>query len=103
MSISDELGQVLLKRKIIMVGITFHNAAEVSAWGDRKPLIIPDYNTNNRGVDRLEIATGRKSCKRRTACWPLTIFHNITDRGEKKKGELCKCHCIYTSTVRDRI
>lgn len=78
-STSHELGHVLLKKKIIMVGITLHNAAEVSARGNRKPAIILDYNTNNRRVDNLDIVTGTKSCKRGTARWPLTIFHNNTD------------------------
>lgn len=65
------------KNKNVILMSTLHKAAEVSAREDRKPAIILDYNANKGGVDNLDKVT--YSCKRRTARWPLTIFHNIID------------------------
>ncbi|CAJ1059672.1 activating transcription factor 7-interacting protein 1 isoform X3, partial [Xyrichtys novacula] len=124
---SRELGQVLLKKRITMVGTvrrnkpelppaltatrgrevfsskfaftqdttvvscmpknsknvilmsTLHKAAEVSTREDKKTAIILDYNANKGGVDNLDKVTGTYSCKRKTARWPLILFHNIID------------------------
>lgn len=88
-SASHEIGHVLLKKKIIMVGITLHNAAEVSARGNRKPAIILDYNTNNRRVDKSELPDGLSQYSTIT----------LTYRGENKNGEVSNCHCRHTSIV----
>ncbi|TWW71426.1 hypothetical protein D4764_17G0009090 [Takifugu flavidus] len=88
---SYELGQQLLKRKITMVVSylpkknknvvlsTLHRDSDISDRGDRKPVIILDYNRNKGGVDNLDKVIGTYSCRRMTARWPLVIFHNIID------------------------
>lgn len=50
------------KKNVILMSI-LHKVAEVSAWEDRKPAIILDYNANKGGVDNLDKVTGTCSCK----------------------------------------
>ena len=45
-------------------------------------------NANNGGVDNVDKVTGTYSCKRRTARWPLAIFHNIIDISTFNASEL---------------
>lgn len=67
------------KNKNVILMSTLHKAAEISTREDRKPTMILEYNANKGGVDNLDKVTGTYSCKRRTACWPLAIIHNIID------------------------
>ncbi|XP_029610706.1 piggyBac transposable element-derived protein 4-like [Salmo trutta] len=67
------------KNKNVLLLSTQHTEAEISNHQDRKPAIILDYNCNKGGVDNLDKVIGTYSCRRKTARWPLVIFHNIID------------------------
>uniref|UniRef100_A0AAX7T7S3 PiggyBac transposable element-derived protein domain-containing protein n=2 Tax=Astatotilapia calliptera TaxID=8154 RepID=A0AAX7T7S3_ASTCA len=45
----------------------------------RKPKIITDYNKCKGGVDNLDEAAGSYTCRRRTARWPVALFHHLLD------------------------
>ncbi|XP_029697657.1 piggyBac transposable element-derived protein 4-like [Takifugu rubripes] len=67
------------KNKNVLLLSTLHRDGVISDRGDRKPVIILDYNRNKGGVDNLDKVIGAYSCRRMTAHWPLVIFHNIID------------------------
>ncbi|KAI3361653.1 hypothetical protein L3Q82_002020 [Scortum barcoo] len=67
------------KNKNVVLLSTLHTDSDISDRGDRKPVIILDYNRNKGGVDNLDKVIGTYSCRRMTARWPLVIFHNIID------------------------
>ncbi|TKS65156.1 PiggyBac transposable element-derived protein 4 [Collichthys lucidus] len=67
------------KNKNVVLMSTLHKDSDISDRGDRKPVIILDYNRNKGGVDNLDKVIGTYSCRRMTARWPLVIFHNIID------------------------
>ncbi|KAI3367311.1 hypothetical protein L3Q82_008352 [Scortum barcoo] len=67
------------KNKNVVLLSTLHTDSDISDHGDRKPVIILDYNRNKGGVDNLDKVIGTYSCRRMTARWPLVIFHNIID------------------------
>ncbi|TWW61348.1 hypothetical protein D4764_05G0014380 [Takifugu flavidus] len=69
----------LPKKNKNVVLSTLHRDSDISDRGDRKPVIILDYNRNKGGVDNLDKVIGTYSCRRMTARWPLVIFHNIID------------------------
>ena len=58
---------------------TLNKTTEISDCEDRKPAVILDYNHNKGVVDNLDKVIGTYSCRRMTAHWPLTFFHNIID------------------------
>lgn len=58
---------------------TLHRDAAVSSREDKKPDIILEYNQTKGGVDNLDKVTGTYTCQRRTARWPMVVFHNILD------------------------
>ncbi|XP_041942278.1 piggyBac transposable element-derived protein 4-like [Alosa sapidissima] len=58
---------------------TLHKDAAISTEEHLKPHIILDYNRNKGGVDCLDKLTGTYTCKRKTARWPVVVFHNILD------------------------
>ncbi|XP_071743594.1 piggyBac transposable element-derived protein 4-like [Lepeophtheirus salmonis] len=67
------------KNKNVLLLSTLHRDGSNNDRDDRKPTIIIEYNRNKGGVDNLDMVIGEYSCRRMTARWPLTIFHNIID------------------------
>lgn len=63
--------------KNVVLLSTLHTAADISDRGNRKPVIILDYNHNKGGVGNLDKVIGTYSCRRLTARWPLVILHDI--------------------------
>ncbi|KAM6960634.1 mucin-5B-like [Aplochiton taeniatus] len=56
-----------------------HKDASLSTRENLKPQMILDYNSTKGGVDNLDKVTATYSCQRKTARWPLVVFHNIVD------------------------
>ncbi|XP_071745607.1 piggyBac transposable element-derived protein 4-like [Lepeophtheirus salmonis] len=67
------------KNKNVVLLSTLHRDGSISDRDGRKSIIIMDYNRNKGGVDNLDMVIGAYSCRRRTARWPLAIFHNIIE------------------------
>ncbi|XP_031134023.1 piggyBac transposable element-derived protein 4-like [Sander lucioperca] len=44
-----------------------------------KPEIVLHYNATKGGVDNLDKLVATYSCRRKTARWPLAVFHNVLD------------------------
>ncbi|KAM4613310.1 piggyBac transposable element-derived protein 4-like [Polymixia lowei] len=67
------------KNKNVTLMSTLHKDAAVSTSEHRKPQMILDYNSNKGGVDCLDRLIGTYTCKRKTARWPVAVFHNMID------------------------
>ncbi|XP_053274074.1 piggyBac transposable element-derived protein 3-like, partial [Pleuronectes platessa] len=67
------------KNRNVVLLSTRHSEADVSDRADGKPVVVLDYNRNKGGVDNLDKVIGTYSCRRKTARWPLVVFHNILD------------------------
>ena len=67
------------KNKNVLLLSTLHTEADVSDRSDGKPAIVLDYNRNKGGVDNLDKVIGTYSCRRKTARWPLAVFHTVVD------------------------
>ncbi|XP_056092518.1 piggyBac transposable element-derived protein 4-like [Rhinichthys klamathensis goyatoka] len=67
------------KRKNVLLLSTLHRDTSVSSRDDKKPQIILDYNKSKGGVDNLDKMVATYTCKRKTARWPLVLFHNMLD------------------------
>ncbi|XP_032364125.1 LOW QUALITY PROTEIN: piggyBac transposable element-derived protein 4-like [Etheostoma spectabile] len=67
------------KHRNVVLLSTLHGDAGVGAGRQAKPDIILHYNHTKGGVDNLDKLVGTYSCRRKTARWPLAVFHNILD------------------------
>ena len=66
-------------RNVVLLSTLHTGDARVSASRAAKPDIILHYNSTRGGVDNLDKLVGTYSCRRKTARWPLAVFHNILD------------------------
>ncbi|XP_028428447.1 piggyBac transposable element-derived protein 4-like [Perca flavescens] len=62
-------------RNVVLLSTLHTGDASTAA----KPDIILHYNSTRGGVDNLDKLVGTYSCRRKTARWPLALFHNILD------------------------
>ncbi|XP_028437853.1 piggyBac transposable element-derived protein 4-like [Perca flavescens] len=66
-------------RNVVLLSTLHTGDARVSASTATKPDIILHYNSTRGGMDNLDKLVGTYSCRRKTARWPLALFHNILD------------------------
>ncbi|XP_035854995.1 uncharacterized protein LOC118494664 [Sander lucioperca] len=66
-------------KNVVLLSTLHMGDARVSAGRHAKPDIILHYNSTKGSVDNLDKLVGTYSCRRKTARWPLAVFHNILD------------------------